>query len=427
MDENTNKSEDMDINPLENDQLAQELSDTFDEPFDDLNNPNDFSNDDWDEEIESDFYEEDSPVQAPQKSQINWFNIGVFGFVGVAAIAIGYDQFIGSGSTPTPVTQQQAIAQSTSPQEKQNLAQQALSDAPNVPTSPQGFLGNPDLLADASNEEQVTKQNNTDNDLFAALDTPPSYEDDIEDILSTLKHPTAPEKNDIEEITEDTVDTLPLPSDVNIDVTPAPVLADAPVFESLSMEQPIEEIEVQDTTDDLTVNTPMPSVEKTIDEPTPGPSIDVTAISSQVETLNTRLNDLASRMDQMMDKLDNEPIMVAPTPAPNNAVISKLESTIATLEKRVETLSKEAKKAPVKKRAAKTVAKKKAAPKVSKPKIVWELRGASPDQAYVAQRGTQNLRTIAVGENLDGVGRITSIAIENNRWVVRGTSGIITQ
>jgi hypothetical protein len=166
MDDNKTPDDIANIDPLENDQLAQDLSDTFDEPLENMDSPDDFSNENWDEGIEDDFYEDTDPVaQTSQKSQINWFNIGVFGFVGVAAIAIGYNQFMGDSASSTPVAQQQQIVQASSLQEKQELVQQVVSDQNSIPNSPQGLLGSPDILADTDNQELVTIQNNADNDL----------------------------------------------------------------------------------------------------------------------------------------------------------------------------------------------------------------------------------------------------------------------
>jgi hypothetical protein len=247
-----------------------------------------------------------------------------------------------------------------------------------------------------------------------------TYEDDIEDILSTLKQPNAPETNDREDTAsqESQINTLPLPADEPLPglVTNIPEQVELETLDTHNLNitptAPIETAQIQE--EQLSTPDAAPQLEN---------SDDLNAITSQVEAMDTRLNDLTSRMDQIMVKLDAEPAMSAPTM--NNDAISKMENTISTLEKRIETLSKA--KAPVKRQAKKAVTTKKEAPKISKPKIVWELRGASPEQAYVAQRGTQNLRTVAVGETLDGIGRVTSIAIENNRWIVRGTSGVITQ
>lgn len=415
MDDNQKPEDVINIDPVENDPLAQELSDTFDEPIDGIDDSDNFSNESWDDDIADDFYEDDVTVShAPQKSQINWFNIGVFGFVGVTALAIIYTQFM---SDPAPVVQQQAVQQTASLQEKQKLAQQALSDTTGTPNSPKGLLGNPDLLTDTDNQVLVDTQNNADNDLFTNLDTPPSYEDDIEDILSTLKQPNAPETNDIEQtdVMDGQINPLPIPTDAMDEVT----LEQTDTVPTMDVIEPVLSQEKETTI----VEAPISSVTEIVSIPSNTEGLN--AITSQVESLDSRLDDLTSRMDEIMAKLDAQPIMNAPAPEADNAVISKLENTISKLEKRVETLSKA--KAPVAKRTTNTATKKKAAPKVSKPKIVWELRGASPDQAYVAQRGTQNLRTVAVGETLDGIGRITSIAIENNRWIVRGTHGIVTQ
>lgn len=57
----------------------------------------------------------------------------------------------------------------------------------------------------------------------------------------------------------------------------------------------------------------------------------------------------------------------------------------------------------------------------------YVLRSAQPGRASVAQKGANDVRNIAVGDTLKGLGRITSIQRENGLWVVRGTKGRVSQ
>ena len=68
---------------------------------------------------------------------------------------------------------------------------------------------------------------------------------------------------------------------------------------------------------------------------------------------------------------------------------------------------------------------KKAAPKVSAGS--WILKAATPGEAYVLRRGRSDILQVTVGDNLPGIGRISSISKQNNRWVVQGSYGSIKQ
>lgn len=53
----------------------------------------------------------------------------------------------------------------------------------------------------------------------------------------------------------------------------------------------------------------------------------------------------------------------------------------------------------------------------------WELRSAQPGKAVVSPKGSNEMRTVAVGDTLEGLGRITSIDLQGSIWTVTGTRG----
>ena len=55
----------------------------------------------------------------------------------------------------------------------------------------------------------------------------------------------------------------------------------------------------------------------------------------------------------------------------------------------------------------------------------WELKGASPGKAVLSSKATGDTRNVAVGDTVQGLGKITAIARENGRWTVRGTKGTV--
>lgn len=80
---------------------------------------------------------------------------------------------------------------------------------------------------------------------------------------------------------------------------------------------------------------------------------------------------------------------------------------------------------------AKTAAPRKAAvkkaPAAARP-VVWVLRSAKPGQAMISEKGSNEMRTVSVGDTLPGIGRVTAITTNpQGRWVVNGTQGVINQ
>jgi len=59
----------------------------------------------------------------------------------------------------------------------------------------------------------------------------------------------------------------------------------------------------------------------------------------------------------------------------------------------------------------------------------WRLDAASPGAALLSEKNTRERREVVVGDTIPGLGRITSIAPddESGRWVVRGTQGSVYQ
>jgi len=88
-----------------------------------------------------------------------------------------------------------------------------------------------------------------------------------------------------------------------------------------------------------------------------------------------------------------------------------------------------AEKAPPAVPAEKTKPKKIKPVSVKKPKPApsWTLRSAQTGKAVIALKGTQDLQSVAVGDTVKGLGRITAIEQENGVWIVRTTQGSVFQ
>ena len=158
--------------------------------------------------------------------------------------------------------------------------------------------------------------------------------------------------------------------------------------------------------------------------------------------LQNKLNDSNHKIESLQASLDSESKKldaISSAPAKTEMPASAAEISTSRIEMptpikatvKTETSSKpvKAKKpAPVKSAAHHKSSSHESA---SIPKVVlplntqWELRSAQTGRAMVAPKGSDDLKSIQVGDMLMGLGRITSIGIENGVWTVRGTKSAI--
>lgn len=132
----------------------------------------------------------------------------------------------------------------------------------------------------------------------------------------------------------------------------------------------------------------------------PAPSVDVTGLQDGLKSLESRLASLEKHPAPAAIKDADEPAPVAQEPEEPRLVEANPEP------------------APVK--AADPV--RSAPPAVTK----WILRSAQPGSAMLVPSGGGEMKTVAVGDTLSGIGRIKSIQMEGGRWVVQGTTGKVT-
>lgn len=66
-------------------------------------------------------------------------------------------------------------------------------------------------------------------------------------------------------------------------------------------------------------------------------------------------------------------------------------------------------------------------PKVVAQKQAWSLKSASIGKAILSEKATGDLETVRVGDVVSGLGRIVSISNVGSLWVVKGTSGSVSE
>lgn len=455
----------------------------------------DFDDDDFAAGDMDDVYQDDGGMG--NKGDKNWFNIAIFGALGLVACGLMYSYLPGilgfGGSNQPAPSQQQTASSQTDPnmssmdtaENRSDLAQQALSEDAVLIQEAGGLLTNPDLLGSGSESLERADPDAEGNAVFEALNnTPQMAESEINDIFSALEEQNnpAPEQQEVEpqpEPEEVGFQNLPEAADGNI----AADEQDDPNFDNIFENIPrapetetaantndddvdmtaLDEFELADEantatetglaslgtnatqqadeTDDETnaqdevadEDAPVVSAEAPVQSTTTSTAPQTqTAPAEELATVNNQISDITARLDSLSQRIEMIANQSQTAQPQSTSDVSDLKNTIAALEKRISVLSKQQQESasrPAAPTPAKTTTR--SAPKATTPAPApapsWTLRGASPGQAYVAERGTQNLRNVAVGDRLAGIGTINSIAQENGQWVVRGSSGTIRQ
>lgn len=131
---------------------------------------------------------------------------------------------------------------------------------------------------------------------------------------------------------------------------------------------------------------------------------EVAALKSEVTTLEKQVADLKKTTVSKTDSAALKAALVALEKAAPADTVKTADSKPAA--------------------ATKPVAVKPAAP-VRKS---WVLRSAKPGMAWISEKGSGEIKTIAVGDNVSGIGKVTDITTDaSGRWVVSGTRGKINQ
>jgi len=173
----------------------------------------------------------------------------------------------------------------------------------------------------------------------------------------------------------------------------------------------------------------------------------LTVLSARIDDLQKSLSQATAQLGQINDKLSAgqapsavpAPVAVQPDAATQER-LDKLEQKLIQMEQHQATLPASAPqltavdtvfppqavkkpkhtsphKAPPRKVAHQ-------APKVAAEK--WILRAATPDEAWIAKSvDSRELRPVHVGDDLPGIGKVTSIRQVGDAWVLQGTSGTI--
>ncbi len=421
---------------------------------------------DTDEDSYEDPYlEDDFEDNGRAQSSMNLFNIGIIAFFVIAIAGVAYitlpgilggdDQPQQTASPPPPSQAQQNT------QDPSDIIQGDLAAA-EPEQDAGGILANPDLIMTEEDMQDLAAREIAQDSsrVFEALDQPAQSNEDVFEAIRGLDNIANDDSQSMPLAENDTIipaedqqvgvemDTLPLPSDAD-----APLNDDMALTsnqEQIPFSPPVQEVQQEEPQADsipssevfefAAENMPMEDDGSMSSAHNEDEGQQLQAIASrdndEIVQLNARMDSLMATMDQVMERLDGMAQNTSQQTAPSqeeDETIESMRKTIEGMENRIASLTREIEETRESaseqvQRQTSSASQNRSRPKPQpRPTVQYDLRGATMELAYIARQGTDNLQTVRVGDTVTGLGRITSIAMESGRWVVRGTNGIVRQ
>lgn len=178
---------------------------------------------------------------------------------------------------------------------------------------------------------------------------------------------------------------------------------------------------------------PAPVVEAPASPPAPAqnPSAENAVLIQRLDEIMSRLQSLETRLGSL------EQDRAAPSAADNGdlrAAVDSLRNRLDQVEAQPRSTQQpagaavQADSAPVKQmKPATRRAARPASTEPEKSATRWVLKSAQPGQAYISRPGQNDMFSVRVGDTMAGLGTVQSIAVEQGRWIIRGTDGQVSQ
>lgn len=158
------------------------------------------------------------------------------------------------------------------------------------------------------------------------------------------------------------------------------------------------------------------------------------ASKAQLDQANAKIAELQKALSDKDSEIQKQK-EAQKSPA-NDSEVSALKDKISELESKLSALSaapapemdapREVKPAPVAK-AVKTSTKAKESTSTASKPASWVLKSAKPGHAVIANAKTGDYRSISVGDDVPGIGKVTAIGESPSGWAVQGTAGKISE
>lgn len=427
----------------------QDDADQLYEDYEDANDP-DPDEENW-ETYDSEFAEEGEPGESGKK-KLSTFNMMLIGGAVAVGLVIFGLNFMGGKTQKAP---KQAVQQTAAKKEQKNDQYD-----PNAPTVP---ALSPTLEDKASASDSLPKGGllNDAKQLDGLANSIASGQDKVQHATESAAQPPMPapmtSSASADKTTGKTETPLtPLPSETasSRQITPEAnavppggdglaVPANAPnsAFLKADGKDPADAASLSDMPPQKNDSAPQPS------QAVPPVQAEQSASAAQTprppgkadSTDNQNLAELNAKLDKLLNRVGALETKLANIPSQMN--VQSLIHSIDEIDGRMARLENANASLPAEKSSGEPV---KAAP-VSMPADAepspsprpvsravrkasqWVLKSAQPGQAYIAAPGREDMTVVQVGDNLPGIGRVTSIAMQNGRWVVSGTTGSVSQ
>ena len=133
-----------------------------------------------------------------------------------------------------------------------------------------------------------------------------------------------------------------------------------------------------------------------------------------------KLDNVTNQMDDIVARIDRLERELSKVRA-SGSDVSQLSSELRSIKKELKISANDTARRPSR------VTPVKPAYKAPKRAAIWVLKGIAQNEAWIAQEGSTDIKKVSVGDTVKGLGRISSIGLENGVWMVRGTQGSVKQ
>ena len=405
--------------------------------------------------------EDEQALKDKKRKQFNMMVIGGAVFVGLSVVVMMAGGGGDSTSQPSPA-QQQAAQQQAQQQGQQQAAQQQQPQQQAAPMTQRDLIygrknqprSGQDNLSLAAQEQQVGMLQ--DPSLLGDVEVESGKETGLtEDYFDTLPEVDVetvdadpPAMNDGEKLSDNEEDEDPSYEDI---LTPMPTLDDAAnddgLFSSDTGDTGTGLLQSSDPATDSGTGIDMTQPAPQLETSDPIPDAGMVQLGQKMDLLFERLDmmesdikSLKSSQSEVMDIVATGPERDTGKSTVNSAEIQAINLTLKALEKRLNKIEdggvKVVSQPAPRKQAAQPVRRTPVVPpkppkmpdvKTPKPEPLWELRGAQSDSAFVARKDGSEMRLVEIGDQLDGIGVVTNIAVLDGRWIVQGTNGTLSQ
>ncbi len=418
-DDKSQNNDDIFDNEAFDDDLSDESWDELDDDGIDLNDED--SDIDEDEAFDDEFDDDDlEEASLSEKSKDRTFLQKHFNTIVIAIVLLGGGAyFLGGMGSSSSVTKDPA---SSSPEiepspemvtnQTPDLSQQDISeivltgmDEPSpelaplededtlpVPT-PLEFSQGKDITSildissiDAAEEEPIEDISLTP---MPALDQSEASDTELVDLS-----PLVPGQSE----TSDTklADLNPVAFDIETSEAPEPI-KEQPILDDISLKEP-----------DPSLALPTPVTTDTFSLSSTPDLEEITALKEQLSQAQKDLESITSSKNRAIDDL--------------KSTLESLQKELKALKQENSSLSSQIKNSG----AQKDVVKATVSSLPNAPKIEWILRSAQPGKAVLSFGKSNDLRTIEVGDQISGLGKITFIGLKDGLWVVKGDQGKVS-